>query len=176
MGLFSRKSSKEEDAAVLKENEKEKVKWSRRPANTAFKQQRLKAWQPILTPATVLPTFFLIGLVFIPLGAVLLYGSNLVKDFTLDYTQCEFSASSAGFAPMPSGSYHYHSGASSSVPVPEWTYTASPRNETNIAVDRVCRIRFTVPDDMKRPVFMYYKRTSPPAVRFAHSHDNRNSP
>ena len=143
---------------MLKENEKEKVKWSRRPANTAFKQQRLKAWQPILTPTTVLPTFFLIGLVFIPLGAVLLYGSNLVKDFTLDYTQCEFAAPSATFAPMPAGAYHYHSGASSAIPAPEWSYTASPRNETNIAVDRVCRIRFTVPNDMKRPVFMYYKR------------------
>ena len=143
---------------MLKENEKAKVKWSRRPANTAFKQQRLKAWQPILTPATVLPTFFLIGLVFIPLGAVLLYGSNLVKDFSLDYTQCEFQAPADAFAPMPAGAYHYHSGQSSAIAVPEWSYTASPKNETNIAVDRVCRIRFTVPDDMKRPVFMYYKR------------------
>lgn len=34
MGLFSRKSSKEEDAEVLKANEsKEKVKFSKRPAS-----------------------------------------------------------------------------------------------------------------------------------------------
>lgn len=78
MGLFRRKTGKEEDAAVLRENE-DKVKWSKRPANTAFKQQRLKAWQPILTPATVLPTFFLVGLIFVPLGGVLLWGSNQVS-------------------------------------------------------------------------------------------------
>lgn len=52
---------------------------TRRNADTAFKQQRLKAWQPILTPATVLPTFFLIGLIFVPLGGVLLWGSNQVR-------------------------------------------------------------------------------------------------
>ena len=46
--------------------------------DTAFKQQRLKAWQPILTPKTVLPTFFLIGLVFAPIGALLIWGSGLV--------------------------------------------------------------------------------------------------
>ena len=46
--------------------------------DTAFKQQRLKAWQPILTPRTVLPTFFLLGLIFIPLGAWLFTVSNSV--------------------------------------------------------------------------------------------------
>jgi hypothetical protein len=52
------------------------------PTDTAFKQQRLKAWQPILTPATVLPTFFLVGLIFVPLGGVLLWGSNQVSSLT----------------------------------------------------------------------------------------------
>lgn len=67
---------------MLAEQE-DKVKWSKRPANTAFKQQRLKAWQPILTPATVLPTFFLVGLIFVPLGGVLLWGSNQVRALLL---------------------------------------------------------------------------------------------
>jgi len=46
---------------------------------SAFKQQRLKAWQPILTPKTVLPAFFAIGIAFIPIGVGLLYSSNLVR-------------------------------------------------------------------------------------------------
>ena len=46
--------------------------------DTAFKQQRLKAWQPILTPKTVLPTLFIIGIIFAPIGAVLVWGSSLV--------------------------------------------------------------------------------------------------
>jgi len=62
---------------------------SRKPSNSAFKQQRLPAWQPILTAGTVLPTFFIIGVAFIPIGIGLLYFSNNVKEFTHDYTDCE---------------------------------------------------------------------------------------
>lgn len=47
--------------------------------DTAFKQQRLKAWQPILTPKTVLPTLFIVGLLFAPIGGLLLWGSSLVS-------------------------------------------------------------------------------------------------
>ena len=50
-----------------------------RTVDTAFKQQRLKAWQPILTPKSVLPTLFAIGLLFAPIGAVLIWGSNTVS-------------------------------------------------------------------------------------------------
>ena len=49
--------------------------------DTKLKQQRLPAWQPILTAGTVLPAFFAIGIAFIPLGAVLLVTSNDVSFF-----------------------------------------------------------------------------------------------
>ena len=45
---------------------------------SAFKQQKLPAWQPILTADTVLPLFFLIGIAFIPIGVGLLLSSNQV--------------------------------------------------------------------------------------------------
>jgi len=61
---------------------------SRMPSNSAFKQQRLPAWQPILTAGTVLPTFFIIGIAFIPIGIGLLYFSNNVKEYVHDYTDC----------------------------------------------------------------------------------------
>ncbi|XP_011641917.1 cell cycle control protein 50A isoform X2 [Pogonomyrmex barbatus] len=56
--------------------------------NSAFKQQRLPAWQPILTAGTVLPTFFVIGVAFIPVGIGLLYFSDEVKEHIIDYTNC----------------------------------------------------------------------------------------
>ncbi|KAF4533273.1 hypothetical protein B566_EDAN010508 [Ephemera danica] len=62
---------------------------SKRPAESAFKQQRLPAWQPILTAGTVLPTFFIIGIAFIPVGIGLLYFSDEVKEFSYDYTYCK---------------------------------------------------------------------------------------
>lgn len=60
-------------------------------ADSAFKQQRLPAWQPILTAGTVLPTFFVIGIAFIPVGIGLLYFSDEVKEMVIDYTDCKSS-------------------------------------------------------------------------------------
>ncbi|XP_078086217.1 cell cycle control protein 50A-like [Mustelus asterias] len=71
-----------------KDDEGEQHK-SRKPDNTAFKQQRLPAWQPILTAGTVLPAFFIIGIIFIPIGIGLFVTSNNIKEFEIDYTGIE---------------------------------------------------------------------------------------
>jgi len=47
---------------------------------TRFRQQNLKAWQPILTPKPVIISFFVLGLIFLPLGIGLLITSNNVKN------------------------------------------------------------------------------------------------
>ncbi|XP_033214818.1 cell cycle control protein 50A isoform X2 [Belonocnema kinseyi] len=62
---------------------------TKKPSDSAFKQQRLPAWQPILTAGTVLPTFFVIGIAFIPVGIGLLYFSDEVREITIDYTNCK---------------------------------------------------------------------------------------
>jgi len=62
------------------ENEK-----SRRPADTPFKQQRMTAWQPVLTPIKVILIFFVIGIVFIPVGITLLDESNSIYEKTVVY-------------------------------------------------------------------------------------------
>jgi hypothetical protein len=56
-----------------------------RPADSAFKQQRLKAWQPILTPMWVIASFVFIGIVFVPIGAVLLNASENVVELRVQY-------------------------------------------------------------------------------------------
>lgn len=71
------------DSEVLENNVK-----SKRPSNSAFKQQRLPAWQPMLTAGTVLPSFFIIGIAFIPVGIALFYFSESVSEFKIDYTDC----------------------------------------------------------------------------------------
>jgi hypothetical protein len=47
--------------------------------DTAFRQQRLKAWQPLLTPGPVIIAFVVIGVIFIPVGVILLITSNNVR-------------------------------------------------------------------------------------------------
>lgn len=61
----------------------------KRPANTAFKQQKLKAWQPILTPVPVIATFIITGIIFIPLGYFFFFTSESVKEFvSAPYQDC----------------------------------------------------------------------------------------
>jgi hypothetical protein len=59
---------------------------TKRPKDTNFKQQKLPAWQPIMTAGTVLPLLFAIGIAFIPLGVGLLLTSNNVLEVIIDYT------------------------------------------------------------------------------------------
>jgi len=60
-------------------------KHSRRPLRTAFKQQQIPAWQPILTPFPVILSFLAIGIAFIPIGVALLLASNEVVEITQRY-------------------------------------------------------------------------------------------
>ena len=48
-------------------------------SDSAFKQQRLKAWQPILTAQVATIFFLIIFVLFIVLGAVLLVASDSVS-------------------------------------------------------------------------------------------------
>lgn len=52
---------------------------SKRPSENEFMQQRLPAWQPILTPRWVVATFLLIGIPFVILGFVLKAASDGVR-------------------------------------------------------------------------------------------------
>lgn len=58
------------------------------PLESAFRQQRLPAWQPILTPHNVIPTLFILAFIFIPLGVIFVTFSSQALDFDrLSYTQ-----------------------------------------------------------------------------------------
>lgn len=109
----------------------------------------------------VLPTFFLIGIIFAPIGGVLLWGSNQVSEFTIDYTQCEFTAPNDTFADIPSNHYSYHISGESSTPLvaPQWQFQRDAA-QTNAAQQNRCTLQFTVPKQLDSSVFMYYKLTN----------------
>lgn len=106
---------------------------SKRPSDSAFKQQRLPAWQPVLTAGTVLPAFFLIGILFIPIGALLLISSNSINEFVYDYTHCKPDNGNRTCAEIIS---------------------ASP--DTNCR----CNINFELEKDFLGKVYMYYGLTN----------------
>ncbi|KIR90390.1 transcription regulator [Cryptococcus deuterogattii CBS 10090] len=185
MAIFNRKKKARLDEEPAP-TEKEKVKWSKRPASqslplrrlgygfadlpllriidTAFKQQRLKAWQPILTPKSVLPTLLIIGIIFAPIGALIVWGSGKVTTITLDYTECDADAPTDGtYRAMPSSTYQYDLATSSSesrssIAAPTWTFS----NDSSRPVGETarCEIEFEVPYDLGPGLFLYYKLTN----------------
>ncbi|RYP30439.1 hypothetical protein DL767_006250 [Monosporascus sp. MG133] len=135
---------------------KEKKK-SRRPANTAFRQQRLKAWQPILTPKTVIPLFFAIGIICAPIGGLLLLASARVKYVSIDYTNCYRDAPTDAPGPISTDLIDFA--------FDDTNVTATWRrfdgiNHTYgnyVVPNRTrCDINFTTYADMKAPVLFYY--------------------
>lgn len=107
----------------------ETVVKSKRPSDSAFKQQRLPAWQPMLTAGTVLPTFFIIGIAFIPIGAALLYFSNEVREHIIDYTLCNKTGTDQ---------------------------TCASIIQTHPGENCTCQIDFELGRDMVGAVYMYY--------------------
>ncbi|KAG7187594.1 hypothetical protein KM043_016662 [Ampulex compressa] len=109
---------------------------TKKPSDSAFKQQRLPAWQPILTAGTVLPTFFVIGIAFIPVGIGLLYFSDEVKEHTIDYTNC--ISNRVDRKPIKCAE----------------VIAANPKEEC------WCEINFTLPVEFGGKVYMYYGLTN----------------
>lgn len=96
----------------------------------SFKQQNLPAWQPVLTAGTVLPTFFLIGVAFVPIGIGLLMSSTTVQEIILDYTDCKSS--------------EYSDKTCASL----WPYPAN--------FSCRCVLNFELKQDFRREIYVYY--------------------
>ncbi|KAF0984454.1 hypothetical protein FDP41_000353 [Naegleria fowleri] len=63
----------------------EEVKKSKKPRDFAFTQQRLPAWQPILSPPWVIVCFLAITVVFIPIGVAILVTTQNVQEYVKQY-------------------------------------------------------------------------------------------
>lgn len=143
---------------------------SRRPANTAFRQQRLKAWQPILTPKTVLPLFFAIGIIFAPIGGGLLYASAQVQEIILDYSKCYVDAPDYPLTDTMKDkdvTLNFNKNSSNTIrSEPTWSkrrvnVTYGPAGDEQVTVETTrCTINFTIPNDMNPPVLFYYRLTN----------------
>lgn len=64
---------------------------SKRPQDSAFKQQRLRAWQPLLTPKWVIGTFAVTGILFILIGSIMAIIASDLFEKEADYTSCSTS-------------------------------------------------------------------------------------
>jgi hypothetical protein len=138
--------------------------------DNAFRQQRLKAWQPILTPKTVLPLFYAVGLIFALFGGLLIWNNSKVQEIALDYSLCSTEAplcgsDGAGFQPIPSGQVKsFFKNTTAPADAAKWCrdskdvqYGLIQKTTVNTSV---CRVQFFLPDDLHPPVLLYYQLTN----------------
>lgn len=110
---------------------------SKKPNESDFSQQKLPAWQPILTAGTVLPAFFVIGIAFVAIGVGLLHFSNEVLEYNVDYTQCENDNGDKCWKVINET---------------VWNTTPHPTCE--------CTVDIKIDQKMAQPVYMYYGLTN----------------
>eukprot|EP00803_Ostreobium_quekettii_P009700 evm.model.scf_357.6 EVM.evm.TU.scf_357.6 scf_357:53725-56455(-) len=113
------------------------TKLRKKPRNSRFTQQNLKAWRPVLTPVKVVLVFMAVALVLIPVGVACLTASISVVEYSSRYDN-----------------------------VPECTDRANDNREREQKLYQVggdgflCNVSIIVEEDMKAPIFMYYELDS----------------
>jgi hypothetical protein len=125
--------------------------------------------RPILTPKTVLPLFFIVGIIFAPIGGLLLYASAQVQELSIDYTECIYNApnttadvdTAEALAEVPSSKVS-SAFKSATTEQPKWgratqkfTWPSKEEEDAN-----VCILTFNVPNDVKPPILFYYRLTN----------------
>lgn len=130
---------------------------SRKPPNTAFRQQRLKAWQPILTPKTVIPLLFVLAAVFAPLGVAIIWTTYRVEKLEVNYSHCGSLAGSL-YELIPDKYTSYHFRHKNTNPGFEWKVVNSTDLDGDTA--QTCHIQFNLPRSLEPPIYLYYKLTN----------------
>lgn len=111
---------------------------ARRPPNTAFRQQRLKAWQPLFNSLVVRLGLVIVGLLFIGIGVGLTVAHKMAHVVEIDYSECATAGSQ--YAKMPG---KWVSGVAEC----EWYYDEGQ-----------CHLKFDSP--FKGKTYLYYKLTN----------------
>eukprot|EP00271_Cylindrocystis_brebissonii_P014502 TRINITY_DN35862_c0_g1_i1.p1 TRINITY_DN35862_c0_g1~~TRINITY_DN35862_c0_g1_i1.p1 ORF type:complete len:353 (-),score=58.23 TRINITY_DN35862_c0_g1_i1:1074-2132(-) len=110
-------------------------KESKKPKYSRFTQQELPACKPLLTPAVAISTFFLIGIIFIPIGVACLLASNSVVEVGKRYDDACLS----GLTQAERAAVLYNQ---ETTPIP------------------ACSQIITIDKKMTAPVYVYYQLTN----------------
>ncbi|KAK3325825.1 ligand-effect modulator 3 family [Apodospora peruviana] len=130
-----------------------------RPPNTAFRQQRMRAWQCVLTPKLIVIVFSFLSIIYLGFGAYLTYLAHTIRDIQLDYTDCTREAPKDTLGPMPAERISAHfSGNNTLDPYKaQWKVEVKDIQYLGFTAPRnVCTIEYNIPEDLKPTVSFYY--------------------
>lgn len=122
----------------------------------------------------MLPLFFAVGIIFAPIGGLLLWASSKVQSIDIDYSTCNTTAPACqpGTTIPPQGAYipdskvtSYFKNSTDRADRPTWCKTVSGRGQTfggprDNVHSPVCHIQFNIPDTLEPPVLLYYQLTN----------------
>jgi len=130
-----------------------------RPPNTAFRQQRMRAWQCVLTPKLIVTIFSILAAIYLGLGAYLTYLAHTVRDIRIDYTDCQKDAPNK-FEPMSADHITAHFSKTDSNYNPyeaEWMKEELEVQGKGFKDQRsFCRIKFNIPEELQPTISFYY--------------------
>ncbi|KAJ4306213.1 alkylphosphocholine resistance protein lem3 [Collariella sp. IMI 366227] len=130
-----------------------------RPPNTAFRQQRMRAWQCVLTPKLIVTIFSVLAAIYLGFGAYLTYLAHTVRDIRIDYTDCSENAPKE-FGPVPDKYISAHFSKTDGTFDPykaDWMKEERKVQVANYTATRTfCRVRFNIPEDLKPTVSFFY--------------------
>ncbi|KEG15017.1 hypothetical protein DQ04_00211000 [Trypanosoma grayi] len=102
-----------------------------------LRQQRLPAWQPLLTPPYVALSFLIAGIIFIPLGGVITVSNQRAKEISFRYDDIQHCTSAQN-----TGAFTYEG------------------NNMTLKTGCVTVVKFDVTETLKAPVYLYYGLTN----------------
>ncbi|KAG7835013.1 hypothetical protein KL919_002013 [Ogataea angusta] len=148
----------DDDELSDSQSEEQEKKKSRRPKENAFTQQKLKAYHPILTPKTVIPLLLVIAVIFVPIGAGMLYGSYQVQEFVIDYSDCKTLASPDYFSEIPEENYKFQFKKAITIK-PQWKLATNDSSYWNGFDEErdICQIQFQIPNEIGPHVYFFYR-------------------
>lgn len=87
-----------------------------------------------------------------------------MQELVIDYTDCNSTAPLTEFANIPNNKFSASFKSSNNVAKPQWTRRFE-QNVTDVPYSvpldvNVCRLQFTIPNDIGPPVYLYYRLTS----------------
>lgn len=131
-------------------------KRTRRPLNTSFRQQRLRAWQPNLSPQKIIPLLLVVTSIFTPIGIGLLVSTLNTQTLMINYEQCHLQASTDSLQPIPTEYVQSNFHKKTTIP-PKWQLIYNDENNTN---NITCQIQFQIPNNITSSLYIYYRLTN----------------
>ncbi|KAK3988284.1 ligand-effect modulator 3 family [Cladorrhinum sp. PSN332] len=132
-----------------------------RPPNTAFRQQRMRAWQCVLTPKLIVTIFSILAAIYLGFGAYLTYLAYKVRDITIDYTKCLTEAPTADFEQIPPDYIQAHFSVKNENLDPfksQWKKEVRTVEVANYTADRdYCVVKVNIPEDLKPTISFFYR-------------------